>query len=191
MLTAIMVRGLSDDQRDHLLALLPVHEGDTYTPDVLNKVTAAAHSFDEHLSVAVGRRSPTEFALMISTPEATPGRGVLMPPPPPPLLPPSVATAIGGPQRIGAGVMVSKIVSQPPPVYPPLAKAARVQGTIRFDATIGTDGTVRNLQLLSGPPLLVQAAMTSVQQWVYEPTLLNGKPVEVITTIDVTFTLAE
>ncbi len=87
--------------------------------------------------------------------------------------------------------MASKIVSQPPPVYPPLAKAARVQGTIRFDATIGTDGTVRNLQLLSGPPLLVQAAMTSVQQWVYEPTLLNGKPVEVITTIDVTFTLAE
>jgi protein TonB len=82
-------------------------------------------------------------------------------------------------------------VSQPKPVYPPLAKAARVQGTVSFQAVIGTDGTVRNLQLISGPPLLVQAAMMAVQQWVYEPTLLNGKPVEVITTIDVNFTLQD
>ena len=58
-------------------------------------------------------------------------------------------------------------------------------------ATIAKDGTIQNLQLLGGPPLLVQAAMQAVQQWQYKPTLLNGEPVEVITTIDVNFTLSQ
>ncbi len=87
--------------------------------------------------------------------------------------------------------MASQLVSQEKPVYPPLAKAARVQGTVTFEALIGTDGHVQNLQLVSGPPLLVPASMTAVQQWVYKPTLLNGNPVEVITTVDVNFTLTE
>ncbi len=93
------------------------------------------------------------------------------------------------PQRIGGNVQASKLIKQPKPVYPPLAKAARVQGTVKFQATIGKDGTIQNLQMLSGPPLLVQAAMAAVQQWTYQPTLLNGEPVDVITTIDVNFTL--
>ena len=87
--------------------------------------------------------------------------------------------------------MQSQLVSQAKPVYPPLAKAARVQGTVTFEALIDTDGHVQNLQLLAGPPLLVPASMTAVQQWVYKPTLLNGNPVEVITTVDVNFTLTE
>jgi protein TonB len=66
-----------------------------------------------------------------------------------------------------------------------------VQGTVKFQATISKDGTIQNLQLLGGPPLLVQAAMQAVQQWQYKPTLLNGDPVEVITTIDVNFTLSQ
>jgi protein TonB len=85
----------------------------------------------------------------------------------------------------------SQLLSQTTPVYPPLAKAARVQGTVRFEALIGTDGHVENLQMLAGPPLLVQASMSAVQQWVWKPTLLNGNPVEVITTVDVNFTLQE
>jgi protein TonB len=76
-------------------------------------------------------------------------------------------------------------------VYPPLAKAARVQGTVKFEATIGKDGTIQNLHLISGPPLLVQAAQQAVAQWQYKPTLLNGEPVEVLTTIDVNFTLSQ
>jgi len=76
-------------------------------------------------------------------------------------------------------------------VYPPLAKAARVQGTVKFEAVIGKDGSIQNLHMISGPPLLVQAAMQAVQQWKYRPTLLNGEPVEVITTIDVNFTLSQ
>jgi protein TonB len=66
-----------------------------------------------------------------------------------------------------------------------------VQGTVKFQATISKEGNIQNLQLLSGPPLLVQAAMAAVQQWQYKPTLLNGEPVEVITTIDVNFTLSQ
>jgi tetratricopeptide (TPR) repeat protein len=93
--------------------------------------------------------------------------------------------------RVGSAVQAANLISQTPPVYPPLAKAARVQGTVRFDATIGKDGHVENLQLISGPPLLVQAAMQSVSQSVYKPVLLNGQPVPVITTVDVNFTLTE
>ncbi len=84
-----------------------------------------------------------------------------------------------------------QFIRQPKPVYPPLAKAARVQGTVKFEAKIAKDGTIQNLHLISGPPLLVQAAMQAVQQWQYKPTLLNGEPVEVITTIDVNFTLSQ
>lgn len=93
--------------------------------------------------------------------------------------------------RVAGDVQEANLVSQAPINYPPLARAARVQGTVKFEATIGKDGHVENLQLRSGPPLLVQAAMESVRQWLYKPTLLNGQPVSVITTIDVNFTLPQ
>jgi TonB family protein len=99
--------------------------------------------------------------------------------------------ALPGTVRVGANVQAANLISQAKVTYPPLAKAARVQGTVRFDATIGKDGHVENLQLISGPPLLVQAAMDSVRQWVYKPTLLNGQAISVITTVDVNFTLSE
>jgi len=101
------------------------------------------------------------------------------------------AKAPTAPIRVGGNVTAANIIKQTKPVYPPLAKAARVQGTVKFQATISKDGTIQNLQLLGGPPLLVQAAMQAVQQWQYKPTLLNGDPVEVITTIDVNFTLSQ
>ena len=76
------------------------------------------------------------------------------------------------------------------PAYPPLAKQAGVQGVVLFSAVIGADGSVRELKLISGHPLLVPAAMEAVKQWVYEPTRVNGEPVEVIAQIDVSFTLS-
>ena len=91
--------------------------------------------------------------------------------------------------RVGGNVQAARIVNQPKPVYPPLAKQARIQGTVRFTAIIGRDGTIQNLQLISGHPLLVPSAQEAVKQWKYQPTLLNGEPVEVITQIDVNFTL--
>jgi protein TonB len=75
------------------------------------------------------------------------------------------------------------------PSYPPLARQARVSGTVRFNAKISKEGRIEDLTLISGHPLLVQAATEAVRQWVYKPTLLNGEPVEVLTTIDVNFTL--
>ena len=72
-----------------------------------------------------------------------------------------------------------------------MAKQARIQGTVKFTAIIGKDGTIQNLQLVSGHPLLVAAAQSAVSQWQYRPTLLNGEPVEVVTQIDVNFTLSQ
>jgi TonB family protein len=105
---------------------------------------------------------------------------VTAPPPNPP-----------GTIRVGQNVQSANLVNKVPPEYPALAKAAHVQGTVTFNATIGKDGHVENLELVSGPPLLVQSAMNAVRQWVYKPTLLNGEAVSVTTTIEVNYTLAE
>jgi protein TonB len=75
------------------------------------------------------------------------------------------------------------------PVYPPLARQTRISGTVRLHAIIAKDGTVQQLEVLSGHPLLVQSALDAVRQWRYQPTLLNGEPVEVDTTVDVIFSL--
>ena len=185
---SINVIGLADAQRAALLAQLPVHEGDEVdVVEMLPQVTAAAHTFDEHLRVNL-RGGPDGLTLTISTPDAP-----APPPPPPPPPPPSSSQSqvVPGTIRVGANVQQANLVSQTTPAYPPLAKQTRVQGVVRFEATIGADGTVQNLKLLEGPPLLVQAALQAVQQWVYKPTLLNGNPTPVITNIDVNFTLAE
>ncbi len=76
-------------------------------------------------------------------------------------------------------------------VYPPEAKAARIQGTVRFSVTIAPDGKVSNIELVSGHPMLVQAALDGVRQWEYQPTLLNGNPVSVLTMVDINFTLSD
>jgi len=107
-------------------------------------------------------------------------------PPPPPAAPPPPGTL-----RVGQNAAQINLINKTPPAYPALAKAARVQGTVNFEVTIGKDGHVENLKLLSGPPLLVQAAMEAVRQWVYKPTLLNGEPMNVLTTVEVNFTLSE
>ena len=74
-------------------------------------------------------------------------------------------------------------------MYPALAKQARIQGVVRFSVVIGRDGSISNVQLVSGHPLLVAAAQEAVKQWTYKPTLLNGAPVEVVTQIDIVFSL--
>ena len=112
-------------------------------------------------------------------------------PPPPP--PPKIEKKEVVPQRIkvGGNVQQAMLIAQPRPIYPPLAKQARIQGVVELNAIIGKDGTVQNLTVAKGHPLLVQAALDAVRQWRYKPTLLNGEPVEVQTTIDVNFTLSQ
>jgi protein TonB len=93
--------------------------------------------------------------------------------------------------RVGGQVMEANLIHKVTPMYPPLAKSARVQGTVEFTATISKEGTIENLQLVRGHPLLVNAAKEAVLQWRYRPTMLNGQPVEVITDIIVNFTLSQ
>jgi len=94
-----------------------------------------------------------------------------------------------GPIRVGGNVQAARIVNRVQPVYPPLARQTRISGTVRLHAIISKDGTIQQLEVMSGHPLLQQAALDAVRQWRYQPTLLNGEPVEVDTTIDVIFSL--
>jgi TonB family protein len=105
-------------------------------------------------------------------------------PPPPPGEPPT-----RHPIRVGS-VLTNNLIRHVRPVYPQEAKAAHIEGTVRFAATIGKNGRILNLQVISGHPLLVESALVAVRQWEYKPILLNGQPVEIKTMIDVTFTLS-
>jgi protein TonB len=91
--------------------------------------------------------------------------------------------------RVASDLQQAKLVSNTMPVYPVLAKRGRVEGTVRLTATIGKDGSVEKLETVSGHPILEQAAVEAVKKWRYKPTMLNGEPVEVVTTIDVVFKL--
>lgn len=104
-----------------------------------------------------------------------------------PVAVPKVAT----PQRVrvSGGVTAGNLVYGPKPPYPAIARTARVQGAVVLHAIISKTGTIENLQVVSGHPMLTQSAMEAVRQWKYKPYYLNGEPVEVDTTITVNFTL--
>ncbi|MCL4795790.1 MAG: TonB family protein [Bryobacteraceae bacterium] len=124
-----------------------------------------------------------------------PGAGLpfsiaLAPAPPPP----AAAAAPPAPAirriEVGGHVLAAKLIlPAQQPVYPPLAKQTRTQGLVVLAALIGPDGRIRNLRVISGHPLLTQAALDAVRHWRYQPTLLNGDPVEVDTTVEVRFVL--
>ncbi len=108
-----------------------------------------------------------------------------VPPPPPPPAPVQVA-----PTRVSGGVQQANLIRQVRPVYPPLAVKTRIQGVVLLEAVISKEGRIESLRIISGHPLLNQAALDAVQQWQYRATLLNGEPVPVITTITVNFSLS-
>jgi len=91
--------------------------------------------------------------------------------------------------RIGGAVVAAKLIKSPHPVYPPDAKARGITGTVHFQAMIGHDGKISDVELLGGPFALYDEARAAVLKWEYKPTTLNGKPVDVITTIDINFAL--
>lgn len=124
------------------------------------------------MSMAIATRGQDQSASPATPTDATPPKPVPM------------STRV----RIGGNIMQKQVVHFVAPVYPPIARAAQVQGTVVLHGIIATDGSVKQLELVSGPPLLVQAAIDAVQQWRYRPTTINGEPVEVDTTIQVVFT---
>ena len=93
--------------------------------------------------------------------------------------------------RVDDNVMAGRMFRRVPPVYPPLARQARIQGTVILKVTITKSGEVANIQLVSGHPMLAPAAIEAVKQWKYDPYLLNGDPVEVETNVAVNFTLSD
>jgi periplasmic protein TonB len=105
-----------------------------------------------------------------------------------PVAVPKVAT----PQRVrvSQGVSQGLLIHRVQPMYPPLARQARIQGTVLLQAEISKDGTIENLRLISGHPMLAPSAIEAVKQWRYKPYFLNGEPVAVETQITVNFTLA-
>ena len=108
---------------------------------------------------------------------------------PAPPKPPEIAPA--GPIRVSQGVQMAKLVRQVKPEYPVLAKTMRISGVVRLLGVIGKDGHIRQLQLISGNAMLTGAAIEAVRQWIYQPTLLSGEPVEVIAPIDIYFNLTQ
>ena len=119
--------------------------------------------------------------LVRSTPIAAPPPMPVVKPPAPPALPKRI--------RLGGFVVEGKLLSCPRPIYPPLARQARIEGVVRLEAVISRDGAVLSLRAVSGHPMLIRAAVAAVRQWVFRPTSLNGDPVEVATEIEVNFTL--
>ena len=105
---------------------------------------------------------------------------------------PTAVPKVATPQRVkvSAGVTSGLLIRKITPTYPPLAKQARIQGSVVLQAVIGKDGTIQNLRAVSGHPMLIQSAIDAVRQWKYKPYFLNGDAVEVDTQVTVNFTLA-
>jgi TonB family protein len=110
---------------------------------------------------------------------------------PPVLHAPEQGPAPVGPIRVSPGTMAGAILTKVDPVYPEMAKAAHVSGTVVLRATISKQGRVENVEWVSGPPMLISSSVDAVKQWTYSPYLLNGEPVEVATTINVNYTFGE
>ena len=148
-----------------------VRVGDVMTRDNITALETSLRGIDDHLRLGIAISGDRlSLSALVAGPQAAQG---------------STPKSI----RVGGKVQAVNLITKVVPKYPPDAKQARIQGTVRFDATIAADGTIKNLDVVSGHPLLVAAALDAVRQWVYKPTLLNGTPVEVLTVIDVNFTL--
>jgi protein TonB len=108
-----------------------------------------------------------------------------------PVAPPLPPPASSAPVRPGGHVKQPERLQYIAPLYPAIAQAARVQGTVILEAIIDAEGRIDNLRVLRSIPLLDQAAIDAVRQWRYSPTLLNNTPVSVIMTVTVTFNLTK
>jgi len=111
------------------------------------------------------------------------------PPPTPPAPPAAPKIPRVEPIRVASTLQASRLIRKVDPVYPQLAKAAHLDGTVIAEARITQDGTIDSLRIISGNPLFFQSVLDAVKQWRYEPTILNSEPIDVITTITVNFRL--
>jgi protein TonB len=106
-----------------------------------------------------------------------------------PVVPRPVVAKPTGPVHLSSGVVAGMKISTPDPIYPPIAKAAHLQGAVILHAVISKQGTIEHLEVVAGPQMLTKAAMDAVSRWRYKPYLLNGEPTEVETSITVNFVI--
>lgn len=168
--------GLSPLLEQEVRQKLGFQEGQTVNM-TREQIQGLLQLLDEHLLARVARSSQGEATLIIGVtgdPRATPRQ---VPPVP------------EGTQRISQAVARTMLATQVKPVYPAIAKMARVQGSVVLDVVIGTDGRVQNAAVIEGVAMLRQAALDAVSQWVYKPYLLNGQPTSVATNVEVNFAL--
>ena len=146
----------------------------------------AAPAYGVPGGIGTGERNGVPGGMLPSIPDLAP--------PAPPIEAAPVAAAPPAPMPpkqfvVGGKVKMARLIHRVEPLYPPLARQTRVSGVVELVGIIATDGRIRELKLLSGSPLLARAALEAVRQWIYEPTLLNGEPVELVATISVIFRL--
>ena len=192
ILQSFDVQGVSAELKEKILARVSLKVGDSVSDESFRSIEQTVKGVDEHLRVMRLQMRENNIRIIVTMSamnSAAPG-GVIG----------GIIGSVGetaprpaapGQIRVGGNVQSANLIQQPRPAYPPLAKQARIQGTVRFQVVIAKDGTVKNMQLDSGHPLLAPSAREAVVQWVYRPTLLNGEPVEVLTTVDVNFTLSD
>ncbi|MGB8523381.1 MAG: energy transducer TonB [Candidatus Acidiferrales bacterium] len=147
-----------------------------YKPTLLNGEPVEV---DTTISVVYALGGKTLKDVMESAPPPSPGDTSQ----------PDASASTLGHTHIGATVAAAQLIHQVAPVYPPIAKTAHISGTVVLHVIIAQDGTIKDLQYVSGPPLLMKSAMDAVREWVYRPTLVNDNPVEVDTTVSVVYTL--
>ena len=181
---------------------LPVpHDAVIFVPVALAPLPALppVHRLDAPKSVVNNHAAPIEtpdtiakepeFEIEVALPAASglhemgivEGGTPLMAPPPP--------ARIDAPIRPGGDIKPPEKIRDVAPIYPPIAQAARAQGTVIIEAVIGVDGRVQDARVLRSAPLLDEAALAAVRQWLYTPTRLNGQPVSVVMTVTVRFQL--
>jgi len=208
VLKIIDVSSLPDELRSQLQQKLASYQGQGFSNQLVRQIEREVRDIDKHLvfkwstapEVENGQRTYS-LRLSLDTGHTVGGgisgtsggviggvigAGPVTAPPSP-----ALADSTPGRIRVGGNVQQTKLIDKTRPLYPPEAKQARIQGVVRLDAIIAKDGTIANLTVESGHPLLVPAALEAVKHWVYQTTLLNGEPVEVATVIDVNFTLSQ
>ena len=150
----------------------------SYAPTIISDSGSSTDSFAPQLGVIGGFGDATgpTISVVAAPPHVTPVIPVKQP---------------DKTYRVGGDVQAAKLIRKIVPLYPEIAKRARISGTVQLTGVIAKNGTIEHLELISGNPLLVPAAMAAVKQWIYSPTFLNGEAVEVIAPIDVIFRLSQ
>jgi TonB family protein len=172
------VAGLESDLKDQKKQGA---EKDTLISDLNQELRRLQNRVTELEVRRAGGPEPPPLRQLPGTPPVSPGGTSTTP----------AHSVPGKPVRVGGNVQQARLIRQVTPVYSPLARQARVTGAVVLEAVIARDGSVRDLRIITGQPLLNQAAIDAVKKWRYQPTLLNGESVEVVTTITVNFTLRQ